>query len=180
MTDKNDPHSDLAVPGDPKDNHQQRYTTAPENDRVGTQDKGVGGIQNQEDHPSAQGAQTFKGQDSLVTRDLDAFEHAPEEAAYAGAQAVPGNVGSVPVVSVPGNLSAGIAMTPGATLGGGMMPDSFLAGDIDPNPKYTPPSEESVPHPNEGAADVPAGAPGERYLERNLNNTVSDDEENPR
>ena len=165
MTNNSNPKNDLSTPHDPKDNHQERYTTAPADDRVGTQDKGIGGIQNQEDHESGEGAQTFKGNDPLVTRDPDAMEHAPEEAAYAGAQAVPGNIGSVPVTAaVPADLTAGMVTTP----------DPFLARDIDPNPNYTPPSEEVSSHPNEGAADVPAGAPDEQYLESNLNNTVSD------
>ncbi|WP_420595624.1 hypothetical protein [Deinococcus sp.] len=165
MTDKNDPHNDLSTPGDPKDDHMSSYATTPEGDQVGTQNKGIGGIQNQEDHPSGEGAQTFKGNDPLVTRDPEAMAHTPEEAAYAGAQAVPGNIGSVPVTAaVPADLTAGMVTTP----------DPFLARDIDPNPNYTPPSEEVSSHPNEGAADVPAGAPDEQYLESTLNNTVSD------
>ncbi len=166
--DASDPHNDLSTPSDPKDDHESHYTSAPPEDRVGTQDKGIGGIQNQEDHQSGEGAQTFKGNNPLVTRDPDAFEHAPQDAAYAGAQAVPGEVGSVPVTAaVPVNLVSGMAVTP----------DPFLKGDIDPNPAYTPPSEHGPPHPNEGAAELPAGAPSETYLKDNLNDTVSGDKD---
>ncbi len=175
-----DPRNDLSVPGDPKDNHEEHYTTAPAEDRVGTQDKGIGGIQNQEDHPSGQGAQTFKGRDPLVTRDPEEFEHLPQDAAYAGADAPVSSFGSVPpVASMPGELTAGVAampsagLMPGGGLGGVMQPDPLLARDIDPNASYTPPSEQVSSHPNEGAADVPAGAPSEQYLEGNLNDTVS-------
>ncbi|GAA4014773.1 hypothetical protein GCM10022631_28280 [Deinococcus rubellus] len=184
MTKRDDPHNDLSTPHDPKDDHESHYTTAPAEDRVGTQDRSIGGIQNQEDHPSGEGAQTFKGLNSLVTRDPEAFEHAPQDPAYAGADAPVGTLGGMPpAISMPGELSAGVAsvatmgLLPGGTIGGVMMPDSFLARDIDPNPSYTPPSEEVPPHPNEGAAGVPAGAPGEAYLERNLNDTVSTDKD---
>ncbi|AWN23888.1 hypothetical protein DKM44_12165 [Deinococcus irradiatisoli] len=179
-----DPKNDLSVPGDPKDNHEEHYTTAPPEDRVGTQDRGIGGIQNQEDHQSGQGAQTFKGRDPLVTRDPVEFEHMLQGAAYAGAEGSVGDLGPVPpAVSVPGELSAGVAampgagVVPGATLGGVVTPDPFLARDIDPNASYTPPSEEVSSHPNEGAADVPAGSPSEQYLESNLNDTVSTDKD---
>lgn len=180
MTKRDDPHNDLSTPHDPKDDHESHYTTAPADDRVGTQDQGIGGIQNQDDHLSGQGAQTFKGLNSLVTRDPDAFEHAPQNPAYAGADAPAGSLGGI---SMPGELSAGVAavgtlgLLPGGNVGGVMMPDSFLARDIDPNPAYTPPSEEVPTHPNEGAAGMPAGAPGEAYLERNLNDTVSTDKD---
>lgn len=178
-----DPRNDLSTPSDPKDDHESHYTTAPAEDRVGTQNKGIGGLQNQDDHQSGQGDQTFKGRDPLVTRDPDAFEHAPQDAAYAGADAPVSGLGSTPTItSTPSDLTAGVAvpsagLLPGAALGGVTQSDSFLARDIDPNPAYTPPSEEVPPHPNEGAADLPAGAPGERYLEDNINDTVSTDKD---
>ena len=81
---------------------------------------------------------------------------------------MPGDFGSVPVTAaVPVNLVGGMAVAP----------DPFLKGDIDPNPAYTPPSEQGPPHPNEGAADLPAGAPSETYLKDNLNDTVSGDKD---
>ncbi len=184
MTKQSDPHNDLSTPHDPKDDHESHYTTAPADDRVGSQDQGIGGIQNQEDHPSGEGAQTFKGRNPLVTRDPDAFEHAPQDPAYAGADTPVGNLGGMPpAVSMPGELSGGVAsvattgLLPGGNTGGVMLPDPFLARDIDPNPAYTPPSEERSTHPNEGTADLPAGAPGEDYLKGNLNDTVSTDKD---
>ncbi|TSA87162.1 hypothetical protein FNU79_04525 [Deinococcus detaillensis] len=181
MSDPHDaanPRNDLSTRGDPKDDHESHYTTAPLDDRVGTQDKGVGGLQNQDDHESGQGAQTFKGVNALVTRDPDAFEHSPQEAAYAGADAPVSTLGGMPpAAAIPGDLSAGLSVMPGGGIGGVMQSDPFLARDIDPNPAYTPPSEEVTPHPNEGAAGVPAGAPGEGYLEANLNDTVSNDKD---
>lgn len=164
MTKGNDPHHDLSTQDDPKDDHESHYTTAPAADRVGTQDKGIGGIQNQQDHRSGQGAQTFKGQNPLVTRDPEAFEHAPEQAAYAGANPPSSNLGHLPITAaVPMDLTAGMVV----------MPDPFLARDIDPNPAYTPPSEEVPTHVREGAADLPAGAPSAQYLQENINDTVN-------
>lgn len=184
MTKRDDPHNDLSTPHDPKDDHESHYTSASDSDRVGSQNRGIGGIQNQEDHLSGEGAQTFKGHNSLVTRDPDAFEHAAQNPAYAGADAPVGTLsGTPPAVSMPGELSAGAAsvattgLLPGGGVGGVMQPDPFLARDIDPNPAYTPPSEEVPTHPNEGAAGLPAGAPGETYLESNLNDTVSTDKD---
>lgn len=151
MTRNSDPHDDLSTPGDPKDNHQDAYTTAPTQERVATQDKGVGGIEGRQDHQSGQGAQTFKGLNSLVTREPAAFEHAPQDAAYAGADPDPADFGDVPVIAaLPGNGLGTVSVAP----------DSSLERDIDPNPSYTPPSEGSSPHPNEGAADVSGGATG--------------------
>jgi hypothetical protein len=166
MTRNSDPRNDLSTPGDPKDNHEEQYTTAPERDRAATQDKGVGGIQELQDHQSGEGAQTFKGMNSLVTRDPDAFEHAPQEAAYAGAAATPSDLSASPEVLAQLSLGGGLGNT-------SAVPDSSLARDIDPNPAYTPPSEMSSPHPREGAADLGAGAPGEAGLADTINDSVS-------
>ena len=158
MTRNQDPHDDLSTPGDPKDNHQEAYTTVPEQDRAGTQDKGVGGLEQLQDHQSGEGAQTFKGLNSLVTRDPAAFEHAPQDAAYAGADPNPADFGDVPLsAALPGNGLGTVSVAP----------DSSLERDIDPNPGYTPPSEGRSSHPSEDAAnlsgDMPAGAPGEGH-----------------
>ncbi len=92
--------------------------------------------------------------EKLVTRDPEVMEHTPKDADYAGAETVEGLDSGLIEVRV-GN-GAGLSTVP-------LDP----AAHNNPNPSYTPPSQQVTPHPREGAADMPEGDPAEIDLERN-------------
>lgn len=91
----------------------------------------------------------------LITRDPQAMEHALEDAEYAGADPVEGLDSGLIEVRV-GNAGAGPM--------GAVPLDPPAASNL--NPGYTPPSQQVPPHPREGAADLPEGAPAEAELDR--------------
>ncbi|GGL97506.1 ankyrin repeat domain-containing protein [Deinococcus aerophilus] len=133
---------------DPKDDHQVVYTTTPPEDRVGSSDHGLGAP------PEAPSSHDVTSQfDKLATRDVSAMEHTPEDAEFAGAQTVAGLGGENLDEVVP---APGLGVSPG--LATSVEP---RMRDIDPNPGYTPPSEEVPPHVGERPGDLPAGEPAE-------------------
>ncbi len=133
---------------DPKDDHQVVYTTTPPEDRVGSSDHGLGAP------PQAPPSHDVTSQfDKLATRDVSAMEHAPEDAEFAGAQTVAGLGGENLDEVVP---AAGLGVSPG--LATSVEP---RMRDADPNPGYTPPSEEVPPHVSERPGDLPPGEPAE-------------------
>lgn len=101
-----------------------------------------------------QEGQTFKGLSDLVTRDPVAMEHAPQDAAYAGA------------APTPTALDNQVLATAAAGLGsGGMLADPLLAQAGNPNPGYTPPSQMAPVHQPESVSDLPGGAPEQARLD---------------
>ncbi len=90
----------------------------------------------------------------LITRDPQAMEHALEDAEYAGADPVDGLDSGLTGLGV-GNVGAGLL---------GAVPLDPAASNL--NPGYTPPSQQVSPHPREGAADLPEGAPADAELDR--------------
>ena len=91
----------------------------------------------------------------LITRDPQAMEHTLEDAEYAGADPTDGLDSGLIEVRV-GNAGAGLM--------GAVPLDPAAASNL--NPGYTPPSQQVSPHPKEGAADLPEGAPVEAELDR--------------
>lgn len=129
---------------DRKDDHQEAYTTTPAADRVGAADQGLGA--------SAQphGAKDVTGVfDHLATRDVVAMEHAPQDAEFAGAQTVAGLGGENLDTIIP---TAGVGINASTT----MALESHQRA-IDPNPGYTPPSEQGPPHVSQRPGDLPEG-----------------------
>lgn len=91
----------------------------------------------------------------LITRDPEVMEHALEDAEYAGADLAQG-------------LDSGLVEVRVGNAGAGPMGTVPLdpAADSNLNPGYTPPSQQVSPHPREGAADLPEGAPAEAELDQ--------------
>lgn len=92
---------------------------------------------------------------NLITRDPEVMEHALEDAEYAGADPAQGLDSGLVEVRV-GNAGAGPMGT--------VSPGPAAASNL--NPGYTPPSQQVSPHPREGAADLPEGAPAEAELDQ--------------
>jgi hypothetical protein len=93
--------------------------------------------------------------DRLITRDPQAMERQLEDAEYAGSDTVEGLDSGLLEVRV-GNT---------AGIGQNVLPVDPAAAN-NPNPGYTPPGQMVSPHPHEGAADLPEGAPAEDELGR--------------
>ncbi|PIG96344.1 hypothetical protein [Deinococcus sp. UR1] len=133
---------------DRKDDHQEAYTTTPAGDRVGSADQG------KYEPVEVESAREVTGQfDHLATRDVAAMEHTPQDAEFAGAQTVAGLGGEHLDAIVP---SAGVGIT-ASTL---TALESRQAA-VDPNPGYTPPSEQGPPHVSQRPGDLPEGEPSE-------------------
>lgn len=91
--------------------------------------------------------------DDLITRDPEAMEHTLEDADYAGSDTIEG-------------LDSGLLEVRAGNVGGltAIPLDPLVSNN--PNPGYTPPSHQVSPHPREGAADLPEGAPAEAELDQ--------------
>ncbi|MDK2013180.1 MULTISPECIES: hypothetical protein [unclassified Deinococcus] len=129
---------------DRKDDHQAAYTTTPAGDRVGSADQGK--YQPVEVHSAKEVTGQF---DHLATRDVEAMEHTPQDAEFAGAQTVAGLGGEhldtiVPTAGVGINASTTIAL-------------EHHREAIDQNPGYTPPSEQGPPRVSQRPGDLPEG-----------------------
>ncbi|MBI0446394.1 hypothetical protein [Deinococcus sp. DB0503] len=134
---------------DPKDNHAPRYTTTPPDDRVGSADHG------KYQPIQAQDPQEITGQfDHLATRDPVAMEHTPQPAEFAGAETVAGAGFDPHLLAAP--VGAGVGLVEHRIADG-----SFQREAIDPNPGYTPPSEEVPPHVPQEPGDLLPGTPPE-------------------
>ncbi|WP_291429289.1 hypothetical protein [Deinococcus sp.] len=133
---------------DPKDDHQEAYTTTPSGDRVGSAD-------HVEYTPvELPSAKEVTGQfDHLATRDVAAMEHAQQDAGLAGAQTVAGQGGEHLDTIVP---SAGVGLTASTATA-----LETRQAAVDPNPGYTPPSEQAPPHVSQRPGDLPEGEPSE-------------------
>jgi ankyrin repeat protein len=129
---------------DPKDDHQPFYTTTPADSRVSSADHSTYEPVHMQD-PHEITAQF----DHLATRDPAQMEHTPQAPEFAGAQSVAGLGSELLEVVAP---SAGIGLNNTALLAGDSQRRS-----ADPNPGYTPPSEQGPPHPSERPGDLPQG-----------------------
>lgn len=141
---------------DPKDDHQQVYTTTPPGDRVGHAD-------HREYQPvQAQDPKEITGQfDHLATRDPAQMDHDLQSPEFAGARTVEG-------IGVDGTAEVDLAAPMAAGLGvaGSMATaEETVLGDVDRNPGYTPPSEQGPPHVSEQPGDLPPSAPPELKAE---------------
>ena len=129
---------------EPKDDHQEAYTTTPAEDRVGSADQG----KYEPVEPTS--AKEVTGQfDHLATRDVAAMEHTPQDAEFAGAQTVAGLGGENLDTIVP---TAGVGINASTT-----MALESQQRAIDPNPGYTPPSEQGPPRVSQRPGDLPEG-----------------------
>lgn len=138
---------------DPKDVHQDRYTSTPAEDHVASADQGKGsGVSLP---PVDPGAVTHQF-DHLATRDPEAMAHQLEAPEFAGAQTVAGIGvdGTLLDRVIPAGIDAGVSASV-------VTNDDRLGGAIDPNPGYVPPSQQTVPHLGEQPGDLPTGAPAE-------------------
>ncbi|MEW6420216.1 MAG: hypothetical protein AB1511_00625 [Deinococcota bacterium] len=134
---------------DPKDNHAQRYTSTPQDDRVGSADHG------KYQPVEAQDPREITGQfDHLTTRDPAAMEHTPQQAEFAGAETVAGTGFDPHLMATP--IGAGVGMVEHLVAN-----ENFQRGAIDPNPGYTPPSEKVPPHVPQEPGDLLPGTPPE-------------------
>ncbi|PTA68386.1 hypothetical protein C8263_08105 [Deinococcus arcticus] len=154
--DRRDPPSELAVTNvqtgfdtpDPKDHAQVTYSTTPGEDRVSTANEG------KYEPVEVPSAKEVTGQfDHLATRDPAAMEHTPQAPEFAGAQTVAGLGGENLDAIVP---TAGIGVNAGVA-----MAYQTRLGSADPNPGYTPPSEQGPPHLSERPGDLPQGETSE-------------------
>ncbi|GAA0515073.1 hypothetical protein [Deinococcus depolymerans] len=133
---------------DPKDDHQGAYTTTPAGDRVGSADHG------RYEPVAPPSAREVTGAfDHLATRDPQSMEHTPQDAEFAGAQTVAGLGGEHLDTIVP---TAGVGITASTVTA----LESRQAA-VDPNPGYTPPSEQGPPHVSQRPGDLPEGEPSE-------------------
>ncbi|UQN05081.1 ankyrin repeat domain-containing protein [Deinococcus sp. QL22] len=142
---------------DPKDDHQPFYTTTPADSRVSSADHSTYEPVHMQD-PHEITAQF----DHLATRDPAQMEHTLQTPEFAGAQSVAGLGGELLDTVAP---SAGLGMNNTAALAGDSQRRS-----ADPNPGYTPPSEQGPPHASERPGDLPQGVTEE------LQNEVSGDD----
>ncbi len=94
----------------------------------------------------------------LITRDPEQMDRQPKDADYAGAEPQDGMDG----------LDSGLLEVRAGNVGGLTQVPLDPARGTDLNPGYTPPSQMESPHPSEGAADLPRGAPAEAGLEDDL------------
>ncbi|WP_295815219.1 hypothetical protein [uncultured Deinococcus sp.] len=129
---------------DSKDDHQTAYTTTPADDHVGAADHAK---YTPVELPSAK---VVTGQfDHLATRDVAAMDHALQVPEFEGAETVDGLGGELLDEVTP---SAGLGV--GASLGAAVREHHR---DIDPNPGYTPPSEQGPPRVSQRPGDLPEG-----------------------
>lgn len=129
---------------DVKDHHQGAYTTTPGDDHVGALDT--------EKYTPVElpSAKTVTGAfDHLATRDVSAMEHAAQVPEFVGAQTVDGLGGEMLGEVAP---SAGVGVP--AAVGAAVLEHRR---DIDPNPDYTPPSNDAPPHVSQRPGDLPEG-----------------------
>ncbi|MCP2014743.1 hypothetical protein L1280_001895 [Deinococcus sp. HSC-46F16] len=136
---------------DPKDVHQDLYTTTPTQDRVASADEGKGVTM-----PAVDPGAVTHQFDHLATRDPEAMEHAPQAPEFAGAETVAGIGIDSTVVDrmVPAGVDAGVSASVVSNY-------DRIGGATDPNPGYVPPSQQTVPHLGEQPGDLPSGAPAE-------------------
>ncbi|WP_019586295.1 hypothetical protein [Deinococcus apachensis] len=150
---------------DPKDVHEEHYTTTPAEDRTGSADHG------KYQPVEAQDPREVTGQfDRLATRDPAAMEHAPQAPEFAGAETVAG-IGVQDTTLGSGITVAGGLGTESTSLAAGEAGVGLRPG-VDQNPGYVPPSEKEPPHFRDRPGDLPAGAPAE------LQNEVAGEAEN--
>ncbi|EYB69679.1 hypothetical protein DEIPH_ctg003orf0004 [Deinococcus phoenicis] len=137
---------------DPKDVHEEHYTTTPADDRTGSADEG------KYQPVQVQDPKEVTGQfDHLATRDPVAMEHTPQQAEFAGAQTVEGlGINS----NAPMDLVAPMAAGMGVTSSMATAQETELAV-TDPNRSYTPPSKQGPPHVSEQPGDLLPGTPPE-------------------
>lgn len=141
---------------DPKDVHEEHYTTTPAEDRAGSADQGKYVA------PEVPNPKEVTGQfDHLATRDPAAMEHFLQNPEFVGAETVAGS-----------NVDA-TALGSGITVAGGLGTEStsLAQGEAgsrpgaDPNPGYTPPSQAAPPHFRDRPGDLPSGTPAETQNE---------------
>jgi len=140
---------------DPKDVHQDRYTSTPAEDQVASADQGKGVIL-----PFVDPGEVTHQFDHLATRDPAAMEHALEDPEFAGAETVAGLGASGAEVDRVAPMAGSLAMP--ASMADAQ--DRQRAA-YDPNPGYTPPSQEVVPHIGEQPGDLPPGTAPELRAE---------------
>lgn len=138
---------------DPKDHHEEHYTTSPAEDRAASADQGkYQPVQPQ--HP-----REITGQfDHLATRDPEAMEHALQPPEFAGAQTVSGL--GFDNRTIDGLAAANLDVTASLATTAARRNEA-----LDPNPNYIPPSEKVVPHVPEQPGDLPPGVPTELKAE---------------
>lgn len=124
---------------DPKDVHQDRYTSTPAEDRVASADEGKGVTM-----PAVDPGAVTHQFDHLATRDPEAMEHAPQAPDYAGAQTV-ADVG-VDGALLDRTFPAGVDISASTSVA---THADRLSTATDPNPGYVPPSQSAPPHPGE-------------------------------
>lgn len=150
---------------DPKDVHEEHYTTTPAEDRTGSADQG------KYEPVQAQDPREVTGQfDRLATRDPAAMEHAAQTPEFAGAETVAG-IGVQDTTLGSGITVAGGLGTESTSLAAGEAGVGLRPG-VDQNPGYVPPSEKVTPHVSEQPGDLPPGARPE------LKNEVSGEADN--
>ncbi|MDB5044619.1 MAG: putative ankyrin [Deinococcus sp.] len=137
---------------DPKDDHQPFYTTTPADSRVSSADEGKYEPVHMQD-PHEITAQF----DHLATRDPAQMEHTLQTPEFVGVQSVDGLGGELLDTVVP---SAGLGLNNTA-----MLASQSQRRSADPNPGYTPPSEQGPPHPSERPGDLPQGTRAELQSE---------------
>lgn len=136
---------------DPKDVHEEHYTTTPAGDRTGSADEG------KYEPVQAQDPREVTGQfDHLATRDPAAMEHAAQVPEFAGAETVAG-IGVQDTTLGSGITVAGGLGTESTSLAAGEAGVGLRPG-VDQNPGYVPPSEKVTPHVSEQPGDLPPGA----------------------
>lgn len=132
---------------DPKDVHQDRYTSTPAEDRTASADQGKGVTL-----PAVDPGDVTHQFDHLATRDPAAMEHALADPEFVGAETVAGiGVDSAMLDRV---VPAGIDVGVSASL---VSNADRLGVAADPNPGYVPPSQQTVPHTGEQPGDLPPG-----------------------
>ncbi|BDP40387.1 hypothetical protein DAETH_03560 [Deinococcus aetherius] len=143
LTGRPDHHTGYQAP-DPKDTSQPFYTTTPAEDRVSSS--------NEHKYESVEipDPEEVTGQfDRLATRDPGAMEHQLQAPEFAGAQTVgPGLDSATLDAAVPMGLGVSASL---ATV------DERQRTAVDPNPGYTPPSQEVPPHLGSTPGDLPPG-----------------------
>jgi hypothetical protein len=139
---------------DPKDTHEEHYTTTPAEDRAGSADQGKYVA------PQVPNPKEVTGQfDHLATRDPVAMEHAGQAPEFAGAQTVAG-MGVQDTTLGSGITVAGGLGTESTSLAAGEAGVGARPG-VDQNPGYVPPSQKEPPHFRDQPGDLPSGAPAE-------------------
>lgn len=145
LTGQPDAHTGYQMP-DPKDNHEEHYTTAPASDRVGSSDEGKYAP------PEVHDPKEVTGQfDHLATRDPAAMERDLADPEFAGAQTVAGAGADHDLMDSVTPVGLGIST-------GRAYVEEHHRSAVDPNPGYTPPSEAGPRHVSEQPGDLPTGA----------------------